>query len=257
MPNKKIKKEIKKMSKKQSYKKISKKIEHKNIIVRLCHHCKIDINQYDKKRNFCDKCLYNNEIMIEFTELENIYKLSFLDVNKIFNLNEIKFECNGKLYFYVSDLYKYIDNVVKGKYSNSSYSYSKCLKIKETKEKNDKMFGYVLEGILLSLPKYNVPQNFIFNDYFYNLIKNRINTFIYYYYHDVHQFAIHTLDYIKLLYSKKSEIDNAIDSILHPEYKEIAKKHENYYNFILNKININHAINILLEAQQKENINFK
>ena len=251
MSNKKIKKEIKKMSKKQSYKKISKNVEYKIINNRLCYHCKNNINNYDKKRNFCDKCLYNNEIMIEFTELENIYKISFNDINKIFNLNEIKFECNGKLYFYTSDFFKYIDNVVKDKYKKCHYIYSKCLEIKETKEKNDKMFCYVLEGILLSLPKYNIPQNFIFNNYFYNLIKNRINTFIYYYYHDVHKFAIHTLDYIKLLYSKKNEIDNAIDSILCQEYKEIAKNHEIYYKFILNKVNIDDAINILLSEQEK------
>ena len=254
MPLKKIKKEIKKESKKINKKKPNdKKNKCYFPIDRVCYHCINNINLYDKKRYFCDKCLYNDDILISEKDIQNIYDIpsiiNIIDLNKVKSEYIINHEYKIEYYFYTSDFYKHVDYQIENKNKNKYKSY--WTKIKETKEKNDKMIDYVLEGIFLCLPKYNIPQNFIFNDYFYNLIKNKIKNFVYYYHHNVNQFTIFTLEYIEILFNKKNNIDSTIDLIFEQGFKEIAKNHYIYYDFITKNKNINEIINILLTEQEK------
>jgi hypothetical protein len=247
-----IKKDIKKNKK---VNKTKKNIVKKN---NYCCHCKSDINKYDKKRKFCDNCIKNKEIMMTSKEIESIYQINFIiiDISKIrydYIIIQTHYQYISEIYYYLPDFYKYVD------YALDKYGSAKCekdkylqlVKIKKTKEKNDKMFDYVLEGVFLCLPKYNIPQNIFFEENIYNLTINKIRDYVYNYHHNVHQFTIYTLDYIELLLNKKIKIDEIIDAVLDPLFRETSKKHPVYYDFIENKknMNINEIINILLLEQ--------
>lgn len=220
-----------------------------------CFHCHKNSISHN---SLCNNCRFDKNIMMTATEIKKNYKISEddIDSNKIYNETfKTIYGSYGKSY-YIPELHQYVKNIlVKDKISPKYLIWKKIEemidKIESEKENTNKVFKYVMDGIIISLNKYNIPKNFIEDETMNEIIKNKINNLIENYNHNIDKFVINILEIIEKFYNKKLEIDGKIDEFIDPEFEEEAIKLKCYNDFIYKNKNLDECIDYMLREQEK------
>jgi hypothetical protein len=220
----------------------------------ICFHC----NKNSSCDKLCNNCRYDKNVMITATEMKKTYKISEedLDKNEIYNEKfKTKYGSYGRSY-YLPDIHKYVKNILMNNKENPKYL--SLNKVKEMidekeheKEKDKKVYEFVIEGINTNLSKYNIEKNFIENKIMKELIENKIRGLINSFSHNIDRFIILALEHIELYHNKKIDIDNKINERIEQEFKSEAKSHKCYEDYIFKNKNLDECIEILLKEQDK------
>jgi hypothetical protein len=206
-----------------------------------CFHC--HKKNYSSK-NLCQECRFDKNIMATFTEIKKKYKLSEsqIDHKKVYHETfRTKYGTEGTSY-YLPDIINFVENISK---NLSDTNPVKKAVVKFNNEQNEKqkkedeenfLFNFIWNDVNSNLCKYNIPKDFLNYENTKQILLEKIKIFVKNYTHNNSQdfFVIDILEYLEKIYNRKLEIDEKIEDIIDDRYKQLAKKHVAYKNYIFN-----------------------
>jgi hypothetical protein len=224
-----------------------------------CFHCH---KQNNSSKKLCQDCRFDKNAMVTYTDIKKIYKLTEDEIDKTKVYHETfrtKYGSKGVVY-YIPDIIKFVEEFAKN-LPDTDPTKKAVIKLnieqneKQKKEDAEKfLYCFILNDVKLNLSKYNIPKEFLEIDYIQKTIKIKIINFVKNHTHNNNQdlFVINILECLDSMYTKKLEIEEKIEDLIDPFYKESAKKHPIYLNYIIyDHNNIDICMSQLLHDQDR------